>query len=400
MLDCFSCAETYLDLHRQKTGQGPIDPVRVVRPFAITRAVNWFQTNFAGQLIYALKANPSPFVISALQRANINRFDVASLKEIELVLDQVPEADLYYMNPVKSRAHIREAYFKHGVRRFAVDDKDEVEKILMVTQEAKDLTLFVRLHCNDQGSVLPLGQKYGAEGEAAKELLQMVRAHAAKLGVTFHVGSQALVPQRYSQAMEQVAQLVCQAGVTADILNVGGGFPSRYQESDRGDLSPYTQLINSALKDMPLVSDAEVYAEPGRALVAEAESLIVRVDARRGSELFINDGGYGILFDGAHSNWVFPARLVGIDTNADELIPFCLWGPTCDAADRLEGPFYFPDSVQEGDYLEIYKTGAYGWSMSSRFNGFGTYEMIELEDEGMHSNYLPEASVPQELKIS
>ncbi len=400
MLQRFSCAEDYLEAHRQQTGQGPIDPVRVVRPFAIRRAVDWFHDNFDGQLIYALKANPSAYVISTLLTSNINRFDVASLKEIELVLDQAPEATLYYMNPVKSRAHIRAAYFQHGVRRFAVDHKDEVEKILKVTQGAKDLTLFVRLHCNDQGSVLPLGQKYGVQGPEALELLQMVRADAAKLGVTFHVGSQALVPGRFSQAMEHVAQLVRRAGVTAEILNVGGGFPSWYQEGERGDLTPYTQSINSALKDMPLVCDAEVYAEPGRALVAEAESLIVRVDARRGSELFINDGGYGILFDGAHSDWVFPTRLVGALPNADKLTPFSFWGPTCDAADHLKGPFYLPERVQEGDYLEIYKTGAYGWSMSSRFNGFGSYDMIELEDEGMHSNYLPASQSSQDLKIS
>ncbi len=383
MSGCYLSAEQFLRFHR------PVDPVRCWRPFAVARAADWFGANFQGKLVYAVKANPSAYIIVTLLEHGVRRFDVASLAEIEMIRALAPQATLLYMNPVKSRAHIRAAYFDHGVRMFAVDHLDEVKKILKITDNAPDLSLFVRVACNDDGSVLPLGEKYGARGDEGPELLQFARAHAARLGVTFHVGSQALKPARYGEAIRQVAELVRGAGVVVDMLNVGGGFPIYYKAGDPVDLTPYVMSIKAALGDLPLSHNSEVFIEPGRALVAEAESLIVRVDARRGRELFINDGGYGILFDAAFSDWVFPTRLIGPKGAAqDQLAPFSLWGPTCDAADQMKGPFHLPDSVREGDYLEIHKTGAYGISMASQFNGFGTYEDIELKDEVLHSNYV------------
>ena len=386
---CFLSAEQYLRFHR------PVDPVRCLRPFAVRRAADWFLDHFEGQLVYAVKANPSPFVIKALWGAGVRRFDVASLAEIELLRSITEKATLYYMNPVKSRAHVRAAYFDHGVRVFAVDHKDEIEKILKITGHAPDLCFFVRMACNDEGSVLPLGEKYGVRGVGALELLQFARAHSVKLGVTFHVGSQALMPARYGEAIDRVAGIVRRAGVMLDYLNVGGGFPSCYQPGDPIDLAPYMAAIHARLVSVPLAANGEILMEPGRALAAESESLIVRVDARRGDELFINDGGYGILFDAAFSNWVFPCRLVEGDHGAS-LAPFSFWGPTCDAADKMAGPFMLPQTVQEGDYIEIHKTGAYGVSMASPFNGFGTYEEIELRDEILLSNFL-EPGAPGQL---
>ena len=376
----FSSAEAFLKAHR------PVDPVRCLRPFLAERAAQWFQTQFPGRLLYAVKANPTRTLIEGLSVSGVSGFDVASLHEIEHMRAVAVDADLFYMNPVKSRAHIREAYFTHGVRRFAVDSEAEVLKILDVTNQADDLCLFVRLACNDEGSVLPLGAKYGVSGAEAAALLQLVRAKARRLGVTFHVGSQALVPARYGQALTLVGDLVRRAGVVADVLNVGGGFPIFYKEGDPLCLEPFLAAIRAGLADVPLAGDADIFAEPGRALVAESESLIVRVDGRRDQDLFINDGGYGVLYDAAFSEWVFPCRLIGSSTGGD-LLPFSFWGPTCDAADRMKGPFYLPASVKEGDYIEIYKTGAYGWAMASVFNGFGSYEMIELEDDVPLSNF-------------
>ena len=382
-MERFCSADAFLKRHR------PVDPVRCWRPAMVDRAASWFQSQFyerlGGRVLYAVKANPSPFVLKRLFAAGITGFDVASLHEIELLSGQLPEADLYYMNPVKSRAHIRAAYFTYGVRRFAVDGLDEVHKILDVTQQAADLHLFVRLACNDTGSVLPLSAKYGAEGADAAALLRLARSKAAQLGVTFHVGSQALVPARYEQALRLVGTLLARAEVAADAVNVGGGFPISYRDEGRVDLDGCGRAIEAGLEALPTALGTGLLVEPGRALVAEAESLIVRVDGRRGEALFINDGGYGVLFDAAFSDWVFPCRLIGRDDAADgqpsELQAFSFWGPTCDAADRMKGPFYLPATVKEGDYIEIYKTGAYGWSMASSFNGFGCYEMIEVEDE-------------------
>ena len=133
--------------------------------------------------------------------------------------------------------------------------------------------------------------------------------------------------------------------------------------------------------------------EPGRALVSEAESLIVRVEARRGNDLFINDGGYGILFDAAHLGWVYPARLVSREQAPGEaMAPFALWGPTCDSIDYMKGPFHLPAGIKEGDYLEIGNVGAYGRAIAGDFNGYGKYDEAILNDEPMLTMYGEQAA--------
>jgi ornithine decarboxylase len=128
--------------------------------------------------------------------------------------------------------------------------------------------------------------------------------------------------------------------------------------------------------------------EPGRALVAEAESLIVRVDARRGSELFVNDGSYGALFDAAHLGFSFPVRLVSRAVEAGEAFQdFSFWGPTCDSIDHMRGPFRLPATIREGDYIEIGNTGAYGRAIAGRFNGYGAFEEVILQDAPMLTMY-------------
>jgi len=398
---------TYFSAEQYLKQRRPIDPVRCFRPHAIERAVTWFQSHFSGQLIYAVKANMTPDVVQLVAQNGVQNFDVASLTEVDLIYHSVPNANLFYMNPVKSRAHIRSAYYDYGVRCFSIDHVDELEKILTVTEQAKDLTIFVRLHCDDSGSVLPLGKKYGAEGSDAIELLKLVRQKAERLGVTFHVGSQAMQAERFGEAIRYAGDLVRRAGVLAELLNVGGGFPIFYKDGDPVDLSSYMSNIEQSLDAMPMVPGGEVFAEPGRALVAEAESLIVRVDGRRDNELFINDGGYGVLYDAANCDWIFPLHLISHHegvcerTNAhdSELTGFQLWGPTCDAADHMKGPFFLPRCVKEGDYLEIHKTGAYGGVMASGFNGFGCYEEIFLEDDVMVSNFQPDAQVENVIKL-
>ena len=146
--------------------------------------------------------------------------------------------------------------------------------------------------------------------------------------------------------------------------------------------------IRDGVERLPVRDNVRLMCEPGRALVAEAESLIVRVEARRGDDLFINDGGYGVLFDAAHLSWNFPARLVSREQAAGEaLAPFALFGPTCDSIDYMKGPFFLPAGVKEGDYLEIGNVGAYGRAIAGEFNGYGKYDEIILLDEPMMTMY-------------
>ena len=378
----FSCAEDYLRHHR------PERPVLAFRPHAATRATKWFLDNFPGRVLYATKANDSQPILDAVAAAGIRGFDVASLAEIERV-KSIEGAELYYMNPIKSRGAIARAYYEFGARCFAFDSHDELGKILVATGGAEDLTLFLRIAYPNTHSLIPLEGKYGASAEEVPSLLLRARQHAARLGIAFHVGSQAVVPAAFGEALNQVGQLIVASGVMVDAVNLGGGFPARYPHSDPPGLDCYIGEIAKAANALVVKHACELLCEPGRALVAEAEAVIVRVDARRGNTLYINDGAFGSLFDAAYSGFRFPVRCVTPDREdvGPAKTAFSCYGPTCDSADYLPGPFVLPDAVGEGDYLEIGQVGAYGRVLANRFNGFGDFEEVTLTDEPMLSMF-------------
>lgn len=386
-MDVFTSAA---ELLRQRR---PERPVLALRPHAARRAAKWFVANFPGRVLYAAKANDAPEIITALAEAGITAFDVASLVEIEQVA-KVRGAELYYMNPVKSRGAIARAYQDFGVRRFAFDSGEELDKVIEETSGAKDLTLFLRIACPNTHSLIPLEGKFGASQEEAPALLLKARQRATRLGITFHVGSQAVVPAAFGEALRQVGQLIVSSGVMVDAIDIGGGFPSRYPHSDPPDLADFMDEVASAADELAVKHSCELLCEPGRALVAEAESVIVRVDARRGNALYISDGAFGTLFDAAYSGFRFPARLITGEGKSAPETEFGLYGPTCDSSDYLPGPFVLPDSVAEGDYLEIGQIGAYGRVLANRFNGFGYYDEVVLTDEPMLSMFEDSSTEP------
>jgi ornithine decarboxylase len=380
-MDVFTSAAELLQ-HRR-----PERPVLALRPHAALRAANWFLSNFPGRVLYAAKANDSPEVIEALVAAGIRAFDVASLVEIERAA-KVADAELYFMNPVKSRGAIARAYREFGVRSFAFDSDEELDKIVAETGGADDLTLFLRVACPNTHSLIPLEGKFGVSSEDAPALLLRARQIARRLGITFHVGSQAVVPAAFGEALRQIGQLIVASGVMVDAVDIGGGFPSRYPHSDPPELASFMDEIVRAADELAVKHSCELLCEPGRALVAEAESVIVRVDARRGNALYVNDGAFGTLFDAAYSGFRFPARLVMTSRRKTKPVAdFTLYGPTCDSSDYLPGPFVLPACVREGDYIEIGQVGAYGRVLANRFNGFGEYDEVILTDAPMLSMY-------------
>ena len=379
-MDVFTSAAELLRHHR------PERPVLCLRPRAATRAARWFLANFPGRVLYAAKANDSDSIIEALVQAGISQFDVASLVEIGRMA-AVPNVELYFMNPVKSRGSIRIAYREFAVRSFSFDSEDELYKILEETGRAQDLNLYLRIACPNTHSLIPLEGKFGISIAEAPVLLLRARQVARCLGITFHVGSQAVVPAAFGEALRRVGQLIVTSGVLVDAVDIGGGFPSRYPHSDPPELAAYTDEIVKAWDELAVKHSCELLCEPGRALVAEAESVILRVDARRGNALYVNDGAFGTLFDAAYSGFRYPARLIGATGSAKAEAGFSLYGPTCDSSDYLPGPFMLPSSVQEGDYIEIGQIGAYGRVLANRFNGFGEYDEVVLTDEPMLSMY-------------
>lgn len=370
----------------------PDVPMICNRPDAARRAARFFAEKFPGTTLYAVKANPAPALLETLWEAGITHFDVASLKEVRLVSALLPDASLCFMHPVKTRAAIAEAYHTHGVRTFALDSAEELAKIVEACKSreggtpAGDLRLLVRLRVSSDHAELSLASKFGCDLDEATELLQEARQHADWLGACFHVGSQAMSPFAYVQALERVRAAIASASVVIDVVDVGGGFPSLYPELEPPALEDYFVIIRKHFEALPITHDAELWCEPGRALAAEYSSALVKVEKRRGNELYINDGAFGSLYDAAHMGWRFPVRALAQDLRG-ELTDFAFYGPTCDDADYMPGPFPLPADIQAGDYIEIGMLGAYGSAMASRFNGFGEAAVVNVSDEPMASLY-------------
>ena len=365
----------------------PVNPVTLVRPHAAARAARFFVEKFPGRSMYAVKANPSPELLQILWDNGITHYDVASIAEVRLVARTLPEATLCFMHPVKAEEAIAEAYFTHGVRTFSLDSLEELDKVVRATREATDLTLCVRLRVSSEHSKLSLASKFGAAPHEAKELLFAARQAADALGICFHVGSQAMTPEAYSNAMERVRAAIVDAAVTVDVIDVGGGFPSSYPGMEPPPLEHFFETIHRAFESLPVSYSSELWCEPGRALCAEYSSIIVRVEKRRGTELYINDGAYGALFDAAHIGWRFPTELLREPDSRAKDMEFSFYGPTCDDMDYMVGPFMLPADTQAGDYIEIGMLGAYGSAMRTAFNGFGSDETVIVTDEPMVSLY-------------
>ena len=369
----------------------PDEPIILNRPHAAARAARFFVEKFPGKSLYAVKANPSPDLVQILWDNGVTHYDVASIAEVRLVRATLPDATLCFMHPVKAPSAIREAYRQHGVKTFSLDSVEELEKIVDACRDeagepAQDLRLSVRLRVSSEYSELSLASKFGCDLTEAPELLQHARQHADWLGVCFHVGSQAMTPFAYVQALERVRVAIGEASVVIDMIDVGGGFPSVYPGMEPPPLEDYFQIIHQNFYNLPIAYNAELWCEPGRALCAEYSSLIVKVEKRRGDELYVNDGAYGALFDAAHVDWKFPVRALEDDLIKPEM-DFAFYGPTCDDADYMQGPFVLPEDIQAGDYIEIGMLGAYGVAMKTDFNGFGAATRIVVEDEPMASLY-------------
>ncbi len=370
----------------------PSDPMLCLRPAAITGAAQRFVGSFPGDVLYAVKCNPEPRVLRALWAGGVRHFDCASLAEVRLVRALLPDAAIHFMHPVKSRPAICEAFDRWDVADFALDSADELAKILQETVpvglvgDPPALGLLVRLALPKGGAVYDLSGKFGAAPEEAARLLRAARPHAARLGVTFHVGSQCLDPVEYARAMALAGEVVAASGVAVDIVDVGGGFPVSYPEMTPPPLGAFFAAVEAGAAALP--GGVRLWAEPGRALVAGGGSVVVQVQLRRGNALYVNDGVYGNLSDAGALAFRFPSRRIRLGDAGDaggELADFMLFGPTCDSADLMKGPFRLPADMREGDWVELGQLGAYGACLSSRFNGFGPAQLIEVADPPMLS---------------
>ena len=363
----------------------PDVPVYCFRPEVLAADARAFANAFPGRTAYAVKTNGEPMILEALANAGIDCFDVASPGEFAAVRAVAPKAEMIYMHPVKAQSDIRLALEHYHIRAMALDHEDEATKIQRIVRgldlDPSDITLFVRLAARGTAAY-ELSKKFGAAPGHAVDLVQRVAHGGFKIGLCFHVGSQVEDTGTYERALATAAWVRGRSEAPIAALDIGGGFPAAYgSQASRGAMSePDTgALLADILREVDAWSlgDLPLTAEPGRVIVARSLSVIVRVLLRKGRRIYINDGIWASLSDSWTGKITLPARHLPDPAhrgkrpgNADKLMPFRVCGATCDSVDILSRPFFLPETVATGDWIEIGHIGAYSLGLRTHFNGF------------------------------
>ena len=366
----------------------PEKPIYCIRKKSIQSASTYFRNKFPGKVLYAVKTNSHPEVLKTIVESGIENFDVASVQEIKDIRAISPDAKCSYMHTVKSRESIKEAYFNYNIKAFSLDTKDELIKIIEATNQAKDLELFVRVAVSNEHAQIDLSKKFGVLTSEATGLLRLTKQYAKKIGLSFHVGSQCMHPISYAKGIGEIGNIIKKTKIIPDYINIGGGFPAIYPDLVPQPLENYFEEIKKSLTNLELEKLPELLCEPGRAIVAESGSTIVRVNLRKKQKLYINDGTYGTLFDAGTPNMVYPSRLIkSSKIISKKLTAFDFYGPTCDSMDYMKGPFLLPNNIKENDYIELGQLGSYGLTFRTQFNGYYSDEIYEVEDKPIMTMY-------------
>ncbi len=368
----------------------PEKPIYCIRKNSVTTASKFFQKNFPGGILYAVKTNPHPLIIQTLLDSGIDQFDVASIEEIKQIKKFSSSAKCSFMHTVKSPESIKEAYSRYNIKTFSLDTKEELIKIIKNTNNAKDLELFIRVAVSNEHAEIDLSKKFGALHSESLGLFRLAKQYSKKVGLSFHVGSQCMHPISYAKGITEIGNIIKKTKIIPDYINVGGGFPTIYPDLIPQNLTKYFNEIKKSLENLKLEKMPKIICEPGRALVAESGSTIVRVNLRKKQKLYINDGTYGTLFDAGTPNIVFPTKMIKETSNkiiSKKLTAFDFFGPTCDSMDYMKGPFLLPNNIKENDYIELGQLGAYGLTFRTKFNGYYSDEIYEIDDKPILSMY-------------
>jgi len=336
------------------------------------------------RVFYAVKANPAPELLSLLARLG-SCFDTASVAEIEMVLAAGATPDrISFGNTIKKERDIARAHAL-GVRLYAVDCKAEVEKIARVAPGAR---VFCRFLFDCVGAEWPLSRKFGCDPAMAVDVLE----HAHRLGleacgVSFHVGSQQRRTQAWDQALKSAAAIFracAERGISLSMVNLGGGFPTRYLKEVPA-VDSYGRSIFRALRKHFGNAIPETIIEPGRGMVGNAgilEAEVVLVSHKSEQDgvrwVYLDVGKFGGLAETMDESIRYPIRT---PRDGDMVAPCVLAGPTCDSADVMyeKEPYLLPVSLEIGDKVLIEGTGAYTATYSSvAFNGFAPLKTYHI----------------------
>lgn len=315
---------------------------------------------------YAVKANPDRRVVQTLIEEGAG-FEIASIAELDLLLELgVPAAEIFYSNPMKSRAYLEYASAK-GVEWYVLDSLEELHKIISVKPDAK---MYLRIDTPNIGSDWPLAGKFGTHLADIQQIInEAAHLNADLAGVTFHVGSQCRNPQNWRVGIERAVKVFSdmrEAGLNPRLLNIGGGYPVRHMKPIPA-IEVIAEVINEAIAQLP--EEIQIIAEPGRYLVSDSAYFVCQIvgtATRNGKRWMYWDAG---MFGGIIEVTEGLAYEVLTDRSGN-CAPWSVAGPTCDSVDVLMHDVMLPADLKEGDLIYIPNTGAYTTAYASNFNGF------------------------------
>ena len=336
------------------------------------------------KIYYAVKANPLEQVLRMLVQKG-RCFDIASIYELDHILALGASPDrISYGNTIKKARNIAYAYSK-GVRLFATDSESDLRKL---AKNAPGARVFFRILTDGSGADWPLSRKFGAHPDTIFKLILL----AAKLGlepygISFHVGSQQRDIGQWDNAISACKYLFDCAeaeGITLKMLNLGGGFPATYI-SPTHESSVYAAEIIRFLKEDFGENLPEIILEPGRFMAGDAGVLVTEVvliskksEANQYSWVYLDAGKFGGLIETLDESIKYPIY----SEKKGPVQETILAGPTCDSMDILyeNEKYALPASLEEGDRLYFFTTGAYTQTYSSVcFNGFPPLKAYVLE---------------------
>ncbi len=371
--------EHFPDVATLLSAEHPKQPVYCIFPHVFRAAAKQFLEGFPGRVLYAVKANADPTVLKLLIESGINHFDCASLPEIEIVHTISPDSKKYFMNPARIRSAARTAQEMYGVQHFVVDHLSGLQQLLTEIDTSRSV-IFARMAVHHESAFEDLSLRFGAPPEKTPELLQAIHDSGAEPALAFNVGSSVTDPEAYRYAISVAKSVLDQLPNRLRLIDVGGGYPRSYPDFIMPEVDEYFRAIGESVKTLPLMENAEILGEPGRALAAPGMSAVVEVLLRKDDRLYINDGMYGVFWllriDGPDR---FPVRAYrdGKQLQGD-MLNFQVNGPTCDSTDTLPGLVPLPADIRAGDYLEFGNIGAYSISGRTDYNGFYSDRIVTI----------------------
>ncbi len=338
------------------------------------------------QAYYAVKANPAPEIIRTLYHEGAS-FDVASLQEFMLVYENIrhlPPREqqdfiwdkIIFANPTKPKATLQALdQYKPLV---TYDNPSELRKI---RQYAPHAGVVLRLRVPNTGSMVELSSKFGCDpGEAVDLIVEAFRIGLEVEGLSFHVGSQCTNFENFVQALNMSAAVMREAksrGHEIKILDIGGGFPVRYDRHVK-PFSALARKINAEISRL-FPEDIQILAEPGRFFSATAATLVAQITGKAVRDgktcYFIDDSVYhtfsGIIFD--HCQYHIKAFKKG----RNEIC--AVFGQTCDGLDTISQSEELPE-LELDDLVYSENIGAYSNASSTWFNGFPPAKVVHINE--------------------